>query len=97
MLLPGLSPCSSRTDAPEWGKRENYHDRYAEEETNLVEDGLFDRGFGKSDGLLEVIADLDELLALGPVVERASYVHLLSRVRPASSIPGQQSCSTVTT
>lgn len=55
--------------------------------TNLVEDGI--ASFWEGDGLLEVIADLFELLALGPAVEGASNVHLLSRVRPAKvSKPG---------
>jgi len=47
----------------------------------LVEDRL--RSVGKGDVLLEAIANLFQLLALGPVVESAGNVDLLGSVGPA--------------
>jgi len=55
-----------------------------ERPTNLVEDRV--AGLWEGNRLLEVIADLLELLALGPVVEGAGNIHLFSRVRPAKSV-----------
>lgn len=48
--------------------------------TNLVVDLL--RGLGKCDRLFELVSDLIQLLAFGPVVEGAGDVDLLGRMRP---------------
>lgn len=52
--------------------------------TNLVVDLL--RSIGKGDGLLKRVADLFQLLALGPVVEGAGNVDLLGRVSPINEV-----------
>lgn len=48
--------------------------------TNLVVNLL--RGLGESNSLLKGVADLVQLLALGPVVEGSGNVDLLGRVSP---------------
>lgn len=54
--------------------------RQARDGTNLV---IYLLGrVGQVDGLLEDVAHLGHLLALGPVVKGACHVHLLGGVRP---------------
>lgn len=74
---------AARLDVATGGHLQELRKSQIEMSTNLVEYLL--GGVGERDGLLENVADLVELLALGPVVEGAGNIDLLR-----SMGPGQQ-------